>query len=297
MKLFASQFFVLSVLFFLLPPLELIAQEFSDTDDFEKSASLDSENENFQEDEKAIYDPIEPLNRAIFNFNDTVDIYFLEPVARIYDCILPRPIKTGVDNFFENIRYPQYLVSDLVQLKFDQVLEHSGRFVVNSTVGVLGLIDVAKHLDLPRHEEDFGLALAYHGVPDGIYWVLPFLGPSNIRDTVGLIVDGFLSPLYVINYTSVAARTKNIAMCSSKGLDIVSSRASALEAVKAAKESSVDYYLFSQSAYYQYRTGLLYDGDPPFDDELEVLDEDLESDDHEEEETEETIEEIEEERE
>jgi phospholipid-binding lipoprotein MlaA len=206
------------------------------------------------------YDPIEPVNRAIFDFNDTVDVYVLEPVARAYRNNLPDFMQTGIGNFFRNLRYPSYLVSDIIQGKFDQVLDHTGRFLVNSTVGVLGFIDVAKDIGLPDHQEDFGIGLAYHGVPHGPYLVVPFIGPSSVRDGLGLIVDGFLDPIGWVGYSSLSAGTKVAIAASTLGIKIVHTRAGLLQAVETAKESSVDYYLFAQGAYYQYRHGLVTDG-------------------------------------
>lgn len=206
------------------------------------------------------YDPIEPVNRAIFDFNDTVDVYVLEPVARAYRNNLPDAVQTGIGNFFRNLRYPSYLVSDIIQGKFDQVLDHTGRFVVNSTVGLFGFIDVAKDIGLPDHQEDFGIGLAYHGVPHGPYLVVPFIGPSSVRDGFGLIIDGFLDPIGWVGYSSLSAGTKVAIAATTLGIKVVHTRAGLLQAVETAKESSVDYYLFAQGAYYQYRHGLVTDG-------------------------------------
>lgn len=214
---------------------------------------------SIQAQEEEIWDPIEPVNRGIFSFNDTADIYVLEPVAKGYEKVLPQPIRKGVSNFFENIGYPSYLVSDLVQFKFGQALHHTGRFVVNTTVGVLGFIDVAKHFGLESHKEDFGVALAYHGIPAGPYLVIPIVGPSNVRDAVGRVVDAFLDPLNMINYTNAATDTKLAVTWGGKAVQVVDARASLLDAVEASKAASLDYYLFLQSSYYQYREGLLND--------------------------------------
>ena len=211
--------------------------------------------------ESEIYDPIESVNRGIFWFNDQFDIYLLEPVARGYDYIAPDPIQEGINNFFNNLGYPQYLVSDLVQLKFGQALEHTGRFILNSTIGVAGFVDVAKHLGLEHHREDFGLALAYHGVPAGPYIVLPFLGPSNLRDGIGLLVDTALDPTYWLAAGDILKSNEEwIVSGSTTTLKFVHQRAQLFEAIETAKESSLDYYLFMQSAYYQHREGLLNDG-------------------------------------
>lgn len=209
-----------------------------------------------------IYDPLEPMNRKVFWFNDQLDIYLLEPVARGYDYIMPEFAQTGVANFFDNLRYPSYLVSDLVQLKFVQAAEHTGRFLVNSTVGIGGLIDVAKHIGLPDHEEDFGTALGYHGVPPGPYLVLPVIGPSNVRDAVGTVVDFFLDPLNIELYVD-AVGIADDAIFVAWPLRIVQRRADLIQAVETAKETSTDYYLFMQSSYHQYREGLIHDGMPP----------------------------------
>lgn len=214
-----------------------------------------------------ISDPAEGVNREIFWFNDQVDIYFMEPVASTYDDVLPETAKTGVSNFFRNLRYPSYLVSDVVQFKFTQAAEHTGRFLINTTVGLLGFIDVAEHIGLPDHKEDFGIALAYHGVPAGPYLVLPFLGPTNVRDGVGQLVDFFLDPFTILGLSDVRSGVTDKIVYPANAIKIVNTRAELLEALEAAKSSSVDYYLFLQSAYYQHRRGVLYDGNPPDDEE------------------------------
>jgi phospholipid-binding lipoprotein MlaA len=206
------------------------------------------------------YDPIEPVNRGIFWFNDELDVYVFEPIAQLYKNNMPDVVQTGIGNFFRNLRYPSYLVSDVIQGKFSQAVDHTGRFVVNSTVGIVGLIDVAEDLGLPDHEEDFAIALAYHGVPAGPYLVIPFLGPSNVRDGIGLIVDGFLNPISWIGYTNASNSAKIAVTSTAVGVNFIHTRAGLIQAIEAAKESSVDYYLFLQGAYYQHRQGLLTDG-------------------------------------
>ncbi len=214
-----------------------------------------------------IYDPWENFNRAIFWFNDQLDIYFLEPVARGYAYITPDFVETGVSNFFSNLRYPSFLVSDIVQLKFEQAGVHTGRFLLNSTVGLGGLIDVAKHVGLEPHEEDFGIALGYHGVPHGPYLVLPIFGPSSVRDAIGRGVDAFLDPLYYLGALISPDEAQLAATLGTRFVEAVDTRAGLLEAVELGKKSALDFYLFSQSAYYQHRLGLVYDGEPPEEEE------------------------------
>jgi phospholipid-binding lipoprotein MlaA len=213
------------------------------------------------------YDPAEPVNRFIFDVNDTLDIHVMEPIARAYKNNVPDPVQIGIKNFFLNLRYPSYLVSDIIQGKFEQALDHTGRFLINSTIGVLGFIDFAKDYGLPDHEEDFGIALMHHGVPAGPYIVLPLLGPSNVRDGVGRIVDAFLDPSGWIGYSSLSVGTKLVIAGTLFGVKAVHTRAGLLQAIEAGKESSVDYYLFAQGAYYQYRQGVLTDG---MDDEEDI---------------------------
>ncbi len=206
------------------------------------------------------YDPLEDMNRGIFWFNDGVDEFVLEPVARGYHDYVPDVVRTGVGNFFLNLRYPSYLVSDIFQGKWEQALDHTGRFLINTTIGIGGLIDFATDMGLPDHEEDFGITLASYGVPAGPYLMLPILGPSNIRDGVGRLVDAALDPLFWVSYTNAAPTTKWAITGGTLGLKLVHTRSGLLQAVEAAKESSVDYYLFMQGAYYQHRQGLLTDG-------------------------------------
>jgi len=207
--------------------------------------------------QEEIYDPLEPMNRGIFWFNDKFDIYVGEPVARAYDWALPRPVKKGVTNFFDNIGYPRYLVGDLIALKFGWALNHTGRFLINSTIGIGGLLDVASEMGLEHQEQDVGAGLAANGVPAGPYLVLPFLGPSNLRDAIGTGAEVFLTPWYWISAKSdMGSRTKWVISGSEIALEYLDIRSRLLDAVEAAKDSSLDYYLFSQSAYYQYRDGM-----------------------------------------
>lgn len=210
-----------------------------------------------------IDDPIEPVNRGIFWVNDQFDVYLFEPVARGYDTVVPNIAQTGVKNFFNNLRYPVNFVSDMVQFKFTQAAEHTGRFLINTTVGVGGIIDVAQYVGLEEHKEDFGIALAYHGVPPGPYLVLPLLGPSNLRDTVGKIVDTVVNPFDMIFYTIDVADAVQYTTTGLRVLDAIQTRTDLIPAIETAKETSVDYYSFAQSSYYQFRRGLLYDGNPP----------------------------------
>ncbi len=207
-----------------------------------------------------VSDPIEPVNRGIFWFNDKLDVYLFEPVAQGYDDYVPRPIRNGIRNFFINIRSPIYVVSDVVQLKFSQAGTHTGRFLINSTIGGLGFVDVASEFGLEHEREDFGVALGYHGMPEGPYLVIPLLGPSNLRDLFGRIVDSFLNP---INYASEVSDDGEWIMLGATVVEGIDDRSRLLEAVEAAKDASVDYYSFVKNSYHQHRQNVIYDNNPP----------------------------------
>jgi phospholipid-binding lipoprotein MlaA len=200
-------------------------------------------------------DPWEGFNRAMFGFNDTLDIYLLEPVAKGYDYVLPSPAKIGVSNFFDNLRHPLYVFSSLFQAKFTQGLEQTGRFLLNSTAGILGLVDVAKHAGLNRHEEDLGTMFASWGIDSGPYLVLPFLGPSYVRETVGRIGDRFLNPTYYIASVPISVGVT--------ALEVVDDRRKLIDAIDAGKKGSLDYYVFVRNSYKQRRQSLIFNGNPP----------------------------------
>jgi len=210
-----------------------------------------------------VWDPIEPVNRGVFWFNDQVDTFVLEPVARGYDWLFPSFFKRGVDNFLTNLSYPQLLLSDLFQLKLDQAGTHTGRFILNTTAGLAGLFDVAEMQGMKHHEEDFGTALGYWGVGPGPYIVLPLLGPSNLRDTVGFAVDRSIHPTAILEYTNVRNRIQNAISIPVTGLNIINARYQTLDTLENIRESSIDYYEGVKSSYSQFREGLIFDGSPP----------------------------------
>ncbi|OBX37080.1 VacJ family lipoprotein [Halomonas elongata] len=148
-------------------------------------------------------DPWEGFNRGVFAFNDTLDRYALKPVAQGYHFVTPDPVETGVGNFFSNLGEIRTTLNSLLQGKGANAGASTGRFLINSTVGVLGIFDVASHMDLTAREEDFGQTLAVWGVDSGPYLVLPFLGPSTVRDTGGLPVDFYTYPVTYVEDDTV----------------------------------------------------------------------------------------------
>jgi phospholipid-binding lipoprotein MlaA len=206
------------------------------------------------ETEAAEHDPLEGMNRKIFWFNDKVDVYALEPVAKGWDWVAPDPVQHSVSNFFQNLRFPIVAINDLLQWKPKATAVDVGRFGVNTTVGVLGFFDPASHWGLEKHVEDFGQTLGKWGVPPGPYLVLPFLGPSNARDAVGWGADYAFSvtPFFVDELYLFGARL----------VDTINERSLVLEEVKNIKEASFDYYVFVRNAYAQRRAALIADQSP-----------------------------------
>jgi phospholipid-binding lipoprotein MlaA len=207
-----------------------------------------------------IPDPIEPINRAIFSFNDTLDEYLFVPVAKGYDYIMPNPAQRGVSNFFQNLDSPIYIVSDLLQLKFSQAGDHTARFLINSTLGILGFLDVAEDFGISHHPEDIGSAFGNWGMGPGFYIVLPILGPSSLRDGIGFGFESFLTPTVAVAYSDIRQRTKNQVLFGSNGVRFINIRSRLLDPVESAKEAYLDYYSFVKNSYQQNRLGIINDG-------------------------------------
>jgi phospholipid-binding lipoprotein MlaA len=202
-------------------------------------------------------DPLEPVNRGIYVFNETADRYVLRPVAKGYDKVMPSFARTGVRNFFSNLFYPTVIVNDLLQLKVQQSAQDFCRFVLNSTFGLAGFVDVATPGGLVANNEDFGQTLGYWGLGEGWYLMLPFLGPSNNRDLVGRIADSGTSPLFYLDDVE-AAWGLGV-------LDTIDNRADLLPGDRFL-EQQLDRYVFVRTIYLQDRQNKVYDGNPPRED-------------------------------
>ncbi len=157
----------------------------------------DEFDDEFAVADEEIIDPLSGYNRVMTSFNDGFYVYVLDPVARGYAYVVPEIARKGISNAFDNLMFPIRFVNNILQLKFENSMEELGRFVINSTFGVLGLMDVAQsEFGLQEHDEDFGQTLGHYGVGSGFHVVLPFFGPSNVRDIVGLSVDSFADPTF-----------------------------------------------------------------------------------------------------
>lgn len=202
-------------------------------------------------------DPIEPINRGIYSFNSTFDHYLLKPIAKGYDAVVPGLVKTGVSNVFQNMSDAQSLVSDALQLKGAKFGDDLGRVMLNTTFGIGGIFDLATQLGVERGNEDIGQTLGYWGIGAGPYLVIPFLGPSSLRDAVGRFGDSKLNPLSYVS--SVPVRN------SLTGLSVVDARVGLFPAEDLLNQASLDKYTFLRSAYLQRRQSLVLDGKRPKD--------------------------------
>jgi phospholipid-binding lipoprotein MlaA len=205
-------------------------------------------------------DPLEPMNRSISRFNDSLDENVLKPVATSYKDVTPDLVQQGVRNVFNNLSDIWSTVNNGLQLKGRDTAESLMRSVVNTVFGIYGIFDVATPIGLERHPEDFGQTLGAWGVPDGPYVVLPLFGPSTVRDTAGMPVDTSVD--YVRNLDHIA--TRNSAMA----LRVVDKRSSLLGTSNLLTEAAIDKYSFTRDAYLQYRRNQVFDGNPPDEEDL-----------------------------
>jgi len=200
-------------------------------------------------------DPWESWNRGVYGFNDALDKAVLKPVATGYQTVTPNVVQKGVGNFFNNLSDIWAAVNHALALRPQETGDSIGRVMLNSTVGLLGVVDVATDLGIDRHPADFGLTLARWGVGSGPYVVLPVLGPSTLRDTAGLPVDNWGNPIN--QWSDESTRTGLTVL---KGVD---KRAQLLGAGRVLEGAALDPYTFVRDAYLQRRRNQVYDGNPP----------------------------------
>ena len=199
-------------------------------------------------------DPWEPLNRQIHAFNQTVDRFSFKPLAKGYEALFPDTMRLGINNFSRNLLGPLFIVNNLLQGKFRRSLSETGRFLANSTWGVLGFVDVGKDLGLETYREDFGETLAVWGVPDGPYVVVPILGPRTLRDAAMIPLNFAADPGYYID--------DDAARWSLYLVRAVDARAELFTA-EVLLEGSLDRYLTLRESYLQRRRFLIFDGELP----------------------------------
>jgi phospholipid-binding lipoprotein MlaA len=207
-------------------------------------------------------DPLEPVNRAVYEFNDTVDRFAFKPAAEAYNFVLPQFMRSGVRNFFSNLRDPWIGVNNLLQGKVDEGLSDFFRFITNSTFGLAGLTDIASDMGMEKHNEDFGQTLGRWGLEPGWFLVLPILGPSSVRDGAGLIADAYAYLPWRIptdmEWNHYVAWRNGLTI-----LDTINIRANLLGTSNLLEEAALDRYAFVRNAYFQRRRSLVFDGNPP----------------------------------
>lgn len=206
-------------------------------------------------------DPLEPLNRTVYQFNDVVDTALVQPVATVYQEVVPHLVRRGVRNFFSNLQDAWSGVNNGLQFKGEQSATSFVRFGINTFIGLGGILDVASEMQIERHTKDFGHTLGYWGVVPGPYLVLPLLGPSTLRDTLALPVDAKGNLLNEIEHIP----TRN----SMTALRLVDVRASLLGSAALLEAAALDKYTFTRDVHLQRRRSSIYDGNPPEDGEVE----------------------------
>jgi phospholipid-binding lipoprotein MlaA len=198
---------------------------------------------------ESVPDPLEPWNRLVFTFNDRLYFWVMKPAARGYNAVFPEVVRSSVHNFFDNLSMPVRFVSSVLQAKFESAGIELARFGVNSVFGIGGLFDIGKSWNLKTQEKDLGLTLGYYGIGECFYIVWPFLGPSSLRDTVGFVGDGFLSPT---DYITPARDSFAV-----NGYEFFNKISLHIGDYEDLKESAIDPYIAVKDAYVQHRRYLI----------------------------------------
>ena len=205
-------------------------------------------------------DPHEKVNRVSYNFTDRVDRLLFEPVVNVYIDYVPNAAQRSIGNFYDNLSYPNVVLNDFLQGKVQQGLQDTLRFAVNSSIGLFGLFDMATHMGLQKHDEDFGQTLGVWGVDTGSYLFIPFLGPSSERDVTNIPVSLFTNVLF---YAGLVVGSSFAAPLTILGA--IDKRARLSGPMRIRDEAALDPYLFVREASLQQREFLIYDGNPPLD--------------------------------
>ncbi|CAA6822062.1 MAG: putative periplasmic protein (vacJ homolog) [uncultured Sulfurovum sp.] len=231
----------------------LTAQKSKVTQTLETDSLEDEFDNEFAEADKEVFDPLEGYNRFMTSVNDKVYLYAFDPVSKAYAFVIPKPARLGVSNVFHNLKFPIRFTNNLLQLKFDASMKELGRFMINSSIGILGLFDVAKMAGVEPQEEDFGQTLGYYGVGSGFHVVLPFLGPSNLRDTLGFSVDTAIAPTTSgsIKYQIPNNAEKALGLSTAYYVNKNSLHPGEYENLK---KDALDVYTFFRDSYEQQRT-------------------------------------------
>jgi len=208
-------------------------------------------------------DTLEPVNRVSFNLNETLDEYIVKPIAEPYAKYTPEIYRSGITNFFNNLTYLNVVLHSFLQGKFGQGFSGITRFVVNSTLGIGGLNDIATPMGLAKHNEDFGQTMATWGVGQGSYLVVPLNGPNTVRNSPDMVTSTLLNPFFYIS---------SAILWPVSALNLINTRANLLEATNIRDEAAIEPYTFTREAYLQHRNNLIYDGNPPLEGYEDIFD-------------------------
>ena len=208
-------------------------------------------------------DTLEPVNRVSFDFNETLDEYILKPIAEPYAKYTPEIYRSGITNFFDNLSYLNVVLHSFLQGKFGQGFSGITRFIVNSTLGIGGLNDIATPMGLAKHNEDFGQTLATWGVGQGSYLYVPLSGPNTVRNSPDMVTSTLLNPFFYIS---------SAILFPVSALNIINTRANLLEATNLRDEAAIEPYTFTREACLQQRQNLIYDGNPPIEGYDDIFD-------------------------
>lgn len=218
--------------------------------------SMDDFDLEFKDKTNEVFDPLSGYNRLMTTFNDKLFVNVLVPVANGYAYVVPQTARTGIENFFENIRFPIRFVNNLLQLKFENASEELGRFLINTLWGLGGFMDLAtSELNMKAHKEDFGQTLGFYGVGEGFHIVLPFFGPSNLRDTIGLTADGIVSPVNSMGDNALHYKIPNniLETAGLKTFDVINNTSFNPYKYETIKKDALDLYPFLRDIYTQAR--------------------------------------------
>ncbi len=202
-------------------------------------------------------DPWEGFNRGVYSFNEAVDSAIFNPISTVYKAITPEIVDTGITNFFSNVGEVSVIANDILQFKFGQALSDLARFVFNSTLGLLGFFDVSTEMGFEKHDEDFGQTLATWGMGHGPFLMVPFFGPSSVRDATGFAVDaGLFNPIFYLDNELLRAGLLT--------MNYIDFKADLTSASNLLEEAALDKYEFIKNAYFDRRETLVNDGEPEF---------------------------------
>ncbi len=238
---------------------EVMTDTASDAPFTETDSEFDAFEDEFADAEApTVADPFSGYNRAMTRFNDKFFDYVLSPTAKGYNAIVPEGGRIGIRRFFKNLFFPMRFVNNFLQFKYERAAIETTRFLINSTVGLLGFFDPAKEwLDLEAYPEDFGQTLGFYGVGPGFHLVLPFLGPSNLRDTIGLIPDTYSIPITYIPEMNISGTSESDRLLIAFGVESyrrLNTASLSLEEYESFRRDALDLYTFLRDAYERNRT-------------------------------------------